>query len=251
MRRRVLLVFLALFPVFICQPASAQQWNGTNGQQFGAPGGFQQMQQQQFQPLQPQISGQMVNGANLPMSNGIGFQQGFASRVQPPMPISNSQVSTITTPSQFQQQPMPAQYAPSVPGTAGEPGVDILDESLKYHNLGAQNPGLNRNFNQNQSTGGFSAVTQNGNAGSPSTANPNASLMSKPLFGNAGLFQAAVGGTPTGTSGGGGGMNTQAIGAVGAAALLGTFLTNGGVGGMMKSVGWDNSRHMRGAVAGQ
>jgi hypothetical protein len=139
------------------------------------------------------------------------------------------------------------QFTPSVPGTPGEPGVDILDESLKYHNMGAQNPGLHSAFNQPRQSNGFSGSDQNSNSGNQNFAagNSNASLMSKPLFGSAGLFQ--TGGAAPSSTNGAGGLNTQTVGAIGAAALLGTFLNNGGVGGMIKSVGWDNSRHMRGA----
>lgn len=242
MRRRVLPVFLALVPVIVGQAAFAQQWNGYGGQQqFGGQGGNQQVQQ--HQQFQPQMTAPMSASVPMSMSNPqtgfmpSQFQQAQAQQFQPQTPPQ-------------QQQPA-QQFAPYMQGTAGEPGVDILDESLKYHNLGAQNPGLNRHLNQGQI--GFSAGNQsaNSNAGSPNSTNPNASLMSKPLFGSAGLFGTAGGGAPAGTGSGGSGINTQAVGAMGAAALLGTFLTNGGVGGMMKSVGWDNSRHMRGAVAGQ
>lgn len=253
-RRRALPVILALLPVLAGEAAFAQQWNG---QQFGnASGAGQQFQQNQFGQNQSQQFGQNQSqqfvqnqsqqfGQNQqqfgqqqfgqsqfqPMNSGISAQQPGVN-----VPMLNSQMGTMPS------APQPAQqFAPFVPGTPGEPGVDILDESLKYHNMGAQNPALSSNFNQSPQANGFSGGNQNTAAG-----NSNASLMSKPLFGSAGLFQTA-GAPPVSTNGGGSGINSQAVGAIGAAALLGTFLSNGGVGGMIKSVGWDNSRHMRGA----
>ncbi|MBX3076631.1 hypothetical protein KF707_10910 [Candidatus Obscuribacterales bacterium] len=246
MRRRALPVILALLPVLAGEAAFAQQWNG---QQFGnASGAGQQFQQNQFGQNQSQQFGQnqsqqfgqspqqfgqqqFVQSQFQPMNSGISAQQPGVN-----VPMLNSQMGTMPS------APQPAQqFAPFVPGTPGEPGVDILDESLKYHNMGVQNPALSSNFNQSPQANGFSGGNQNSAAG-----NSNASLMSKPLFGSAGLFQTA-GAPPVSTNGGGSGINSQAVGAIGAAALLGTFLTNGGVGGMIKSVGWDNSRHMRGA----
>jgi len=47
-------------------------------------------------------------------------------------------------------------------------------------------------------------------------------------------------------NGNNGQMMTQAIGAVGAAALLSNFLGNGGVGGTIRSLGWNNTRIRRG-----
>ncbi len=238
MRRRALPVILAILPVLAGEAAFAQQWNG---QQFGnASGAGQQFQQnqfgqnqsQQFGQNQSQQFGQQQFGQSQfqPVNNGISGQQPVGN-----MPMLSTQMGVMPPAQQAQQ------FAPFVPGTPGEPGVDILDESLKYHNMGAQNPALSSNFNQSPQANGFSGGNQNSAAG-----NSNASLMSKPLFGSAGLFQTA-GAPPASTNGGGSGINSQAVGAIGAAALLGTFLTNGGVGGMIKSVGWDNSRHMRGA----
>jgi hypothetical protein len=45
-------------------------------------------------------------------------------------------------------------------------------------------------------------------------------------------------------------MMQRAVGVAGAAALFGLFVTNGGVGGMMRSAGMDNTRHIRGSVVG-
>ncbi len=45
-------------------------------------------------------------------------------------------------------------------------------------------------------------------------------------------------------------MMQRAVGAAGAAALLGVFVGNGGVGGLMRSAGMDNTRHIRGSVVG-
>jgi len=45
-------------------------------------------------------------------------------------------------------------------------------------------------------------------------------------------------------------MMQRAVGVAGAAALLGVFVGNGGIGGMMRSAGIDNTRHIRGSVVG-
>ncbi len=45
-------------------------------------------------------------------------------------------------------------------------------------------------------------------------------------------------------------MMQRAVGVAGAAALLGVFVGNGGVGGLMRSAGMDNTRHIRGPGGG-
>lgn len=45
-------------------------------------------------------------------------------------------------------------------------------------------------------------------------------------------------------------MMQRAVGVAGAAALFGLFVGNGGVGGMMRAAGMDNTRHIRGSVVG-
>ncbi len=45
-------------------------------------------------------------------------------------------------------------------------------------------------------------------------------------------------------------MMQRAVGVAGAAALLGVFVGNGGIGGMMRSAGMDNTRHVRGPGGG-
>jgi hypothetical protein len=45
-------------------------------------------------------------------------------------------------------------------------------------------------------------------------------------------------------------MMQRAVGVAGAAALLGVFVSNGGIGGMMRSAGMDNTRHIRGPGGG-
>jgi hypothetical protein len=45
-------------------------------------------------------------------------------------------------------------------------------------------------------------------------------------------------------------MMQRAVGVAGAAALFGLFVTNGGVGGMMRSAGMDTTRHIRGPGGG-
>lgn len=43
----------------------------------------------------------------------------------------------------------------------------------------------------------------------------------------------------------------RTVGALGAAAVMGVFLQNGGIGGALRSMGWDNTRHIRGPAVWQ
>lgn len=268
MKRAIAPILLAICHAIVGQSASANDfWQGQPAM-HGQPmmHGQSGMQGQHMMQTQPMMQGQPM--MHKPIMHGQPAMQG-----QPMVPAQSTMQAQPTmhaqpmmqAPPMMQAQPMqshpmqshpmqqsqsmlPGQSTPMlnsavsaqsyqpIPGTAGEPGVDILEESLKFHNLGHQP----------------AAVAQHANAPAPAqNRNPNASLMSTPLFGP-GSLQSKAGIASGGDAGSsqGKGVSTQAIGAIGAAALLGTFITNGGVGGMMKSVGWNNTRHIRGASIG-
>ncbi len=134
------------------------------------------------------------------------------------------------------------QFAPTVSAetavTGATGGVDILDESLKFHSQQNATP-------MPQSTPSMQPSMAGGvnyNQFAPANSQKNA-------FQNRGT---AFNGRSSQGNGmqSGGGLNTQAIGAIGAAALVGTFLQSGGVGGMLRSAGWNNKRQVRGGAIG-
>lgn len=251
MKRAIAPILLAICHAIVGQSASANDFWQVQPAMHGQPmmHGQPGMQGQHMMQTQPMMQGQPM--MHQPIMHGQPAMQGQPMvpaqpivQAQPmmqaqPMPShsvqqSQSMLSGQSTP--MLNTAVSAQSYQPIPGTAGEPGVDILEESLKFHNLSSQP----------------AAVAQHSNAPVPAqNRNPNASLMSTPLFGPGSLQSKAgiAGGGDTGSSHGKG-VSTQAIGAIGAAALLGTFITNGGVGGMMKSVGWNNTRHIRGASIG-
>ncbi|MBX9670601.1 MAG: hypothetical protein K2X93_23565 [Candidatus Obscuribacterales bacterium] len=135
-----------------------------------------------------------------------------------------------------------SQFAPTVSAetavTGATSGVDILDESLKFHSQ--QNAALMPQSTPSMQPSMAGGVNYNQFASANSQQN---------AFRNRGT---AFNGSSSQGSGmqSGGGLNTQAIGAIGAAALVGTFLQSGGVGGMLRSVGWNNKRQVRGGAIG-
>ncbi len=219
---------------FLCQGALANE-NAT----------WEQLYQQQStqQNSSPQNSMSYSEAAN---ADGSGRQQaGYFSTQQGARFANPSMTGSMmgSTQGDANGSSLTNQFAPTVNAetaiTGATGGVDILDESLKYHSQLNASPApqtLTPNM-QPSMAGGV-----NYNRFAPTNAQQNA-------FQNRGT--AVNGMSPQGNGmQGGGGLNTQAIGAIGAAALVGTFLQSGGVGGMLRSVGWDNKRHVRGAAIG-
>lgn len=146
-------------------------------------------------------------------------------------------------------------------------GVDILDESLKFHaQVNTFNPpnlqpqlqcGYNNNGMQSQQNNSMPGYHNNGGAFNSAGMHQYAGMCQHPMmYGNATMYNGNHMMQCNGMhchesmkSNSGGQLNTQMVGAVGAAVLLGSFMNNGGIGGMMRSVGWDNRRHIRGPTA--
>ena len=212
---------------------------------------LQQMTQgQQFQQQPPQLSRPAIQQMQ-PMQQVQQVVQTQMMQAQSPQQNQNSSFA----PSNSQSLNLPvlnstvsgyASVSDVVPNPVGvTSGVDILDESLKFHSQGngqlASRPNLPMN-NQNPNLG----VSLQNSCSHATAAGASAQGCCQHAHGNATANSASnAGGTGLNTP-----LNTRAIGAIGAAALVGTFLGNGGVGGMIKSVGWDNSRHTRGMSIG-
>lgn len=184
-------------------------------------------------------------------------------------------------------------------------GVDIIDESMKYHNSGMQPTGTSpssqmgprNNFNtygmQNgMANGGMNAMggmngmnatngmnamggMNNGMSNNfvmPAAGNPMQNqmlqnqmlqnqmlqnqmlqnqnqMLQNQLMQNQMIMNSGINNNMS-NNGSGDGLNTQAIGALGAATMLGVFMQKGGVGGMLQDMGWDGSRHIRGSSIG-
>lgn len=209
----------------------------TQGQHFQAPA-------QMAQPMQPARQMSQATGMpsqqyqSMPAQRTTGFAPNNSFHAPGSqdlnLPVLNSTISGYTSASDV----IPNSVGPSA-------GVDILDESLKFHsqvNGQAASRPMQANVNQNFNVG--AASNRNCNHATGSSGNNGSSCCQHShISGNSGNGgdAAAIGG---------GQISTRAIGAIGAAALVGTFLSNGGVGGMIKSVGWDNSRHTRGMSIG-
>ena len=164
-------------------------------------------------------------------------------------------------------------------GYATKSGVDILDESLKYHaNMspsalpsGAIPPepgqftGSSTGTIQNSNLSGSASLYTPGanipGAISPlqtSTLQPQNGVASLPVINGAQAVPCTINVIQTPPQAPPKqdlaenllGVDSKTIGIVGATALMGSFISNGGVGGMLKSVGWDNKRHIRGQSIG-
>lgn len=173
--------------------------------------------------------------------------------------------------------------ASQAPASQAEPahtnGVDILDESLKFHaqvnsfsqpNLQpSMHIGINNNGLQAQPHTYTNPMFFN-NAGAFQSGGINQQMLMVPqqmmmpqqqqqmmMYNNATMCNGnhmmhcngmhCQGQAPSNNNGQ---MNTQIIGAVGAAVMLGSFIQNGGIGGVMRSVGWDNRRRILGPGGG-
>ncbi len=227
------------------EQAQMQQIQGLlqSQQMQQAQPGAQQMRQSPAQQTQQANHAQQVSHSTYIQTQAqpqsLQMQQGFGPSNSPSvnLPILNSSVSSYTSVTDVIPKPVGATS-----------GVDILDESLKFHNQ-VSGPSYARpaGYASNQIFNtGFGAVNSVSNA-TVGGGNQNQACPPSPGAGRSVPGQNGLSGSG---SGAGGQISTRAIGAIGAAALVGTFLGNGGVGGVMKSVGWDNSRHTRGMSIG-
>lgn len=220
-----------VFPMMQQRPSEAQmqmQQIEQTLQQLSPPQMQQVQQVQRPQPPQQMMQSQMSNF----VPNGMQQQQ--------QLPMINSALMNNNRAVQVgyangQGMPVPNPYA--LAGTTK--GVDILDESLRYHSHAG---GAGNQSGAQQQAAGSGCQGQHFN---PCNRHSHCHHGTSCGGGHA-QTQAAV----QNNNADGGQISTRAIGAIGAAALMGTFLSNGGIGGMMKSVGLDNSRHIRGASIG-
>ncbi len=132
------------------------------------------------------------------------------------------------------------------------PGIDIVNDSLNFHRaMGNSAPQggntLQGNISQHQS----GVMSGNGyhNNQSAMTQQNYLNNTSIPGYGAYGGYSGSMPQTANNF------MNNpdmmkRAAGVVGAAALFGVFVKNGGLSGVTRSVGWDNHRHIRGASIG-
>ncbi|MDZ4835858.1 MAG: hypothetical protein SGJ27_18930 [Candidatus Melainabacteria bacterium] len=181
------------------------------------------MQQAQMMPQSPSMQSTPAMQApsqQMSQAQSVSQNTGFApSNTQSlNLPVLNSTVSGYTAVNDV------------IPNAVGATsGVDILDESLKFHSQVNGQP-----------------------ASRPANPMPKQQMQAGASLSQPISLATVFGGNgqSSNASANGGQISTRAIGAIGAAALVGTFLGNGGVGGMMKSTGWDNSRHTRGMSIG-
>lgn len=149
---------------------------------------------------------------------------------------------------------------PMVPDGLGSsngsgPGIDIVNDSLNFHRaMGNSAPQggntLQGNISQNQSMVMSGNGFFNNQSAMPQQSYlNNSNNTSNPGYGAYGAYSGSMPQTANNF------MNNpdmmkRAAGVVGAAALFGVFVKNGGLSGVTRSVGWDNHRHIRGASIG-
>ncbi len=128
-------------------------------------------------------------------------------------------------------------------------GMTGMNNGMAGMNKGMAGTGINNNMNgmmnngMNGMNGGMNnGMMQNGFANDTSNGMPNG--MSNGMNNNGGGIVQSIGNCIMSDPK----MMQRAVGAAGAAALLGVFVGNGGVGGLMRSAGMDNTRHIRGSV---
>ncbi len=117
-------------------------------------------------------------------------------------------------------------------------GTNYNMSGMMNHGMNAMNGmnGMNSGMNNGMLQNGFSNDMTNGMANGMSNGMNNSSGGIVQSIGNCIMSDPK--------------MMQRAVGAAGAAALLGVFVGNGGVGGLMRSAGMDNTRHIRGPGGG-
>ncbi len=250
MKYPITFLFAALIPLVTSPAAMADDttWDElynrqVNGQQSQAP-----VQQENSQFATQSSNQSMQNGqmqAQNHSSNGMQSQSGMQNgqNFQNRNMQNNMQASQSTPVLNSALAQQMRQFNENNPK-----GVDILDESMKYHNNGCSNNFTTPNMMMNGNASYGQMMPQNGTMiGGNQMATPCYSLnnctvvMPGAAMPNQMQMQNGMSGN---------GLNTQAIGVMGAAALMGVYLQNGGLGGMLKSVGWDNKFHISGQSIG-
>ena len=132
------------------------------------------------------------------------------------------------------------------------PGIDIVNDSLNFHrSMGNSAPQGSNPLQGNISQSQAMPVTGNGYYNNQA-AMPQQSYANNMGYG---AYGGNTGNTGNMSQAANNFMNNpdmmkRAAGVVGAAALFGVFVKNGGISGVTRSMGWDNHRHVRGASIG-
>lgn len=143
---------------------------------------------------------------------------------------------------------------PEVPDGLGSaagsgPGIDIVNDSLNFHRaMGNSAPQggntIQGNISQSQAVPVAGNGYYNNQAAMPQQGYAN-NMGYGAYGGNTGNMPQAANNFMNNPD-----MMKRAAGVVGAAALFGVFVKNGGLSGVTRSMGWDNHRHVRGASIG-
>ena len=143
---------------------------------------------------------------------------------------------------------------PEVPDGLGSaagsgPGIDIVNDSLNFHRaMGNSAPQggntIQGNISQSQAVPVVGNGYYNNQAAMPQQSYAN-NMGYGAYGGNTGNMPQAANNFMNNPD-----MMKRAAGVVGAAALFGVFVKNGGLSGVTRSMGWDNHRHVRGASIG-
>lgn len=136
------------------------------------------------------------------------------------------------------------------------PGIDIVNDSLKYHSaLGIGNQAGNQrtanspytynlNASRNRQIASRYPYQNQMQANSQSNMQYGSTSMQNMYYPNQGQMMQS--GQPQISPE----MMKKAVGVMGAAALVGVFVKSGGLKGVTRSMGWDNRRRIRGSSIG-
>ncbi|MBI1270247.1 hypothetical protein GC174_07435 [bacterium] len=125
------------------------------------------------------------------------------------------------------------------------PGIDIVDDSLNFHRAMGYSAPQGANTLQGNVSQSQSHSNSTGNSYYNNQAAMPQQSYARAYGGNASTMPQAASNFMNNPD-----MMKRAAGVVGAAALFGVFVKNGGLSGVTRSVGWDNHRHVRGASIG-
>lgn len=124
------------------------------------------------------------------------------------------------------------------------PGIDIVNDSLNFHRaMGNSAPQTGNTIQGSISQNQAMPVTGNGYYSNQQAMTQQS--YASAYGGNTGNMPQAANNFMNNPE-----MMKRAAGVVGAAALFGVFVKNGGISGVTRSMGWDNHRHVRGASIG-
>lgn len=250
MKRPITVLLSALMPLILIPAAFADEasWDQLYQSQVAQPA----VQNSQMQRSQ-QAGAQTVPQTQNYVQNQNTMLQGSAQNNSFQIPSQNFQNNSAQS-GYSNAQSMPVLNSAMVQQMAqcnqnSQKGVDILDESMRYHNnfnTSSNGFGVPNSMNGNMGYGQMmpQQSTMSGGMGQPCYSLNNCTVV-MPGAQVPNAMQSGVQNNVLGT-----GLNTQQVGVMGAAALMGVYLQQGGLGGMLKSVGWDGKRHIMGQSIG-